>query len=1247
MVEKTHLKYLAVFIICLILTIPIYSAHVMAASIDVRVYGVHGSEEFEGYVQRESDELIFVADAIISSEEPVDETKIELMGGFKGDGWEFHSCQPGIAPYSRRCFMEDVSFEKVYDICDMDTVPPPFWVILYDKNDQEVARDDQVWIYCDDEAPILDSLSVSGGHSGPGGLRMFGSDEEVTFDYVIIDTACDDCESTQCVGFKVIEIDGPGYDEPIELNMEPDSWCTGYSSHIDIPASEFRDGEVTVNFKVYDNFDQSDSNSEGSVTFIVDESYPDIDDFSIVRSDTGKELEYIIGNVNVDINVTITDEDAGVDTSSVRGDFSKIGGSSSKKPDECIEVDTNSYECIWENIDAEFTDISHVVIIKAADEVGLETEETFSISLKQDTKAPKLDGKVSITCRETDCMGQEIKEIYIYGDENVRVEANFTDSETQVVASVTANLNELNDGYGLRTTSCTPIDDIIRCRWDITLDLEEGGSKSIPFEVRDIIGNTDEDLDGTYTFPSDQVDHSGPRVTDMWTNDGPVNDINYLRARDNFIYVKFEDDGIGIQKNETYIDLSDIGGSHKYEAEGCEERSGGWLCTFKDINALSALQGTPKTVKVHPDSKDDLGNELEFEDEEEIEMTVIVDRTPPQIKQPDTDHVLYKSNHFSGHFVKDYGISVIINVTEEISEELEGIADLGNLVYGKPFDMSCTKVEDDMFTCELYETVTFPGPQEDVLIKFNFTDSAGNPSSTLRKFVDVYEERGVSIDFFNLTMDYSTILPLDRNVLKHYPLSYYPLIINIFLELNESKGCQDVDILNPHMVGSCSSGTYVSLYPSENVGDYSGIIQFALNEPPAYAELDSDYVAIGENDDCELRFNVVCSDEIYSEEEIELVKFNVPLVQQTLMPDQAFVDELNDITEQATEKWIALVNKLQDIFDILNTMCTVNTAINRARQLIAMVRIILGGCADTVIARFACAGAQAAAGGLDMSLGTFLDVILSVTGRVCAFVTCECPEASTEGKMSFLGEFRGCVNLGDQEWTGLESLKYLPAYSCKLLREGIHYSWLLALDGSGFANAIGQERYEKFTENIHALGQQSNLEISKRSWPIAMMCACIPGLIYNLEKLAQLNCKKALCYKTLVPAGLPPEECDKQFYYERCVYLGFFPGVLDLIFNDVFLRNILDNLINTISEQWPSMLWGLGKKTLEKACNKVCQATCAAGTCAAGCALNCGGYAFMTLVEDMLYLGMITEDLIEKIENDPAPDWCDVLREQE
>ncbi len=98
--------------------------------------------------------------------------------------------------------------------------------------------------------------------------------------------------------------------------------------------------------------------------------------------------------------------------------------------------------------------------------------------------------------------------------------------------------------------------------------------------------------------------------------------------------------------------------------------------------------------------------------------------------------------------------------------------------------------------------------------------------------------------------------------------------------------------------------------------------------------------------------------------------------------------------------------------------------------------------------------------------------------------------------------------------------------------------------------------------------------------------ACVPGILYNLEKYRQVKCREILCYEKEVPAGIAtPDSCAKLGEYLSCRY---WKG--SLLATALPLIGIWDAILEFL-KGWISSPVGLVKAGLQLPCAVICAAS--------------------------------------------------------
>ncbi len=165
--------------------------------------------------------------------------------------------------------------------------------------------------------------------------------------------------------------------------------------------------------------------------------------------------------------------------------------------------------------------------------------------------------------------------------------------------------------------ACTKADGVFTCVWDITADFSQ--NPSIEVTVRDSGGRTE-----TRTFTSQfTVDNTKP-VADYFGTLRQLSGVNYA-GKNTTIVAKFTESGSGMAS--VAADLSELGnfGRHR-TADECVQVSGKWECYWRGLDVIR--KGRIFLVE----AKDKVGNEASLPGAD-----IVLDRTAPDIVENSLD----------------------------------------------------------------------------------------------------------------------------------------------------------------------------------------------------------------------------------------------------------------------------------------------------------------------------------------------------------------------------------------------------------------------------------------------------------------------------------------------------------------------------------------------------------------------------------------------------------------------------------
>ncbi len=462
-------KIAALFIICMIIALPVYSASVFAGINNV---GIFGNDEVEGY-RKESDLTYVQADVAISGNESVTPEQI-----FFND-IAFNTCRLSEDNYSQ-CFL---------GISKNILEPKRHSFIIRLKNDSGNTIDIYASTFVvDGKAPTIESFSINPKITKKGDLTVKYSVKDYAYDttYGLGLSRIIICKNNIATIVKEIEINDSSID----------------SREFDFKTSEFvsETGSANVCIAAYDKLNQVSEFRCEKLT--VDETKPNIDknSFKIIDS-YGNDINYIFSKPLKSI-ISIEVEDDSLDN--VMADLSELNKdepSYKRKIASCVNKGGVSL-CTWSNILIKINKSGKINIkIEATDAVGNTAEESVSYDFKVDTISPIVKSIKSSGEVEYDGI-------------------KYIKKGSDIIAEIQEKESGLNlkkfwmkvSGKEIRANSCTKSGEVWNCFWNNLIFNEAQGSSIRVFILpnsEDDAGN-DVDLDKSVLSETFAVDSKNP-----------------------------------------------------------------------------------------------------------------------------------------------------------------------------------------------------------------------------------------------------------------------------------------------------------------------------------------------------------------------------------------------------------------------------------------------------------------------------------------------------------------------------------------------------------------------------------------------------------------------------------------------------------------------------------------------------------------------------------------------------------------
>jgi hypothetical protein len=610
-----------------------------------------------------------------------------------------------------------------------------------------------------------------------------------------------------------------------------------------------------------------------------------------------------------------------------------------------------------------------------------------------------------------------------------------------------------------------------------------------------------------------------------------------LYGYDTSIIIEFEDKdntggpGIGLLAKKAYLDMSDLGMGDFVQADACTKTSGAnWQCKWLVNPSSTTPEGTYKII-VSEGTSDDLDNMLGTSQEYEIIYDNIGPKKPEIL---DFKVIAGESGvEYQGGAVRGDYLQYTVRSGEFISSYAD-FTEVGGDSETPP--TTCTEVDNATSDCIYEALVDLSGPYK-AHFNFVFLDDANNKATT-NATLDIYGIDNETTAKYWKTPPTVTCSPrlIDRAAAAVLP-PYGTCRIDLE---TPRKDITTLAIGGPSSPDQCAGDVALTLndvYVVNNAEGSTHPYLFMKFEPKNYYVNDI-------NINCPLQVfskrAVVVGNETqyyvspYPQEVPANITFN--LYNQPLGDLDKNIDEK---IEKAFDKGLAgqeWITTLREILYWGELICTLNTILTSILSGLFVVTILLGGIADGLRATiFGAAAAQAVEQGKVTTCNVeeygseAYKEIKEIVDALCSVVNC----AALGGKDAGIQQYIG----GGVPW-------------CKDIKEFVNkWGGGAILGGAGTESGLAQV-------NV------------KDSIVLSALCLCLPGIIYNLEKMRQIDCFQAVCLHDYVKeSGYPAEFCDYMYAYFQCVFwMGQLFALLPFIkFFDAAIQIVLDLLTNPVA----------------------------------------------------------------------------------
>jgi len=703
-------------------------------------------------------------------------------------------------------------------------------------------------------------------------------------------------------------------------------------------------------------------------------------------------------------------------------------------------------------------------------------------------------------------------------------------------ATVYADLSKLNPGIGkvLRKDQSG--------EWFIwrNVAITTPATCQVTVEASDFMGNKD-----TKVLPCTiGIDDTAPEPLAIKTQFVDEDGMHLLGVNGTII-AEFREAGSGLDKANAFLDLRDLGLNAQAKADRCAKKGTDlWECSW--YVRPTASSGT-YPVKLLPTTRDDLDNQMSGV----LNASIRFDKTAPSGLR------IVEIVAFRGQQRVRTNATSLGETLEFVVEGLgfkTATADFSDL--GDDAEVPAERCEGNLTkTCTFGVTVSQSGPQT-VVIPFTFADAAGNTAEiTAEEFIILGISNETNPNYWTLSTECSPTL-LDRTTLSVFD---HPVYCRIEMT-SPNAGARPISVQGPLDFYECSGQTeYVSDFAIEN--------NFAGSTEPyiAMTLVATDYTIDNLSISCPVSIltrvgNYIPQNYEQDNVTIKLDFYNLPLGELYSSID----NEVKDVQDRTEGAW-ETIGKLQKFFafaeklcQILNMIINLLTTLTVIMNLLAVLEIAANAwpIVGTMVAQSIRQSEQVLCNPTEYARKVYNFTLLEQLKAFCDYITCQ------KGLLDALGIDTGIDEFAQSWVTGF----------------GVPNDVAPSVFGAQPGKIVAGKG-EVIRDPATYLNIKDSLVFSIFVPPL-----CIPGIIYNLDKWRQIECRYGLCLLQEVrEEGMPISVCKDQRHYMQCRF------VVGEIFNLIPFAPLLNYYLNmfqrAISD--PAVLVGMG---IAYAFD--CQATC-------------------------------------------------------
>jgi hypothetical protein len=572
------------------------------------------------------------------------------------------------------------------------------------------------------------------------------------------------------------------------------------------------------------------------------------------------------------------------------------------------------------------------------------------------------------------------------------------------------------------------------------------------------------------------------------------------------IYVNFGTPNTFAKRN-VYFNFEDIEKSGNQNAFICEDATPHWECSVSSINipsSTSLVSGNVVDIGLSSNTYDDLGNPVD-----ESSQPFMYDALLSTVVNIGNEDTWYEHKLASGsktyYQISDH-IEFKIFLEDKDSGIRRVIGDFTDLSDNLYIEGDCTELDDDQYECE------WTGDKDVLVAKsgsknasFRVIDWAGNEAVFTIEDIEILYHQDSSGDFWDFNI--SEIVPpkLDLVSFVNFPNDTTSMFIQPNINIGGDTHCvgtletlriQFSDSSVPCQLQNASAdNTTAAIFENaklfRSTKRYSADDALLMELELMGAELEAD---VNLSYDCPLSIVSRCGLEIRNPQKINL-SFTIPVYESDYRAGDALTNRIDDLKNKLkSQLWIddatVIFEGIKDICKIWNGAITIISAIKMIVAIFsckAMTNQISWLFGKTAL-------------GATVGISTMLEGVGPFMNTLCAISSCTIAlqlETDKTVEKDWANSISGQIILG----------------------------LMLGIDNS----ARTQDLRNDLVGSPYAISQKSIV--------YSLLFFCLPGLIYNLKQMRNIDCQYVYCLEKSVISGTNIYSCEATKAYNYCLFI--------------------------------------------------------------------------------------------------------------